>query len=47
MTDKKKTIGTWYGKPLVKLTKKELLKLVEWSGKEIVSLRKEIEVLEK
>ena len=43
----KKTVGLWYGKPVEQLTKKELLKVIEWAGEQIVSLRKEAEELDR
>ncbi|MFN7610083.1 MAG: hypothetical protein ACK5QX_03975 [bacterium] len=36
---KVRLVSTWFGRPIDELTREELLEVVEWCGREILSLR--------
>jgi len=40
-----KTIGSWYGKPVEKLKRKELLEVIEFLAKKLEENRKEREMI--
>ena len=45
MKKQKKTIGSWCGKPIEKLKRKELLEVIEFMAKELERNRKEKEMM--